>query len=127
MRDYHRLLVWTRAHQLTVAVYRLTGSYPRDERFGLTAQMRRAAGSIPTNIAEGAGRPSDSEFARFLGIAAASVQELHYQLELSQALGFGVIETNDALLREAAEVRAMITALRSKVVRGSNRPGVDAS
>jgi four helix bundle protein len=119
MRDYHKLQVWNRAHLLTLQVYRHTTRFPRDERFGLVAQMRRAAASVPTNIVEGTGRPTPGDFARFLGIAAASLHELQYHLELARDLGYGDPGEGDAMRREAAEIRAMITALRSKVGAGS--------
>ena len=80
MRDFRKLDVWDRAHQLTLDVYRATGSFPSNERFGLTTQMRRCAISIPSNIAEGAGRESRPDYARFLGVAIGSAHELDYQL-----------------------------------------------
>jgi four helix bundle protein len=115
MRDYHKLQVWSRAHLLALRVYRHTARFPRDERFGLTAQMRRAAASVPTNIVEGSGRPTPSDYSRFLGIAASSPHELQYHLELARDLGYGDVAESDAMRREAAEIRAMLTALRSKI------------
>ncbi|MCK5545095.1 MAG: four helix bundle protein, partial [Desulfobulbaceae bacterium] len=70
MRDFRDLKVWEKAHRLTLEVYRITKNFPSDERFGLTVQLRRATASVPTNIAEGCGRHSERELARFMSIAA---------------------------------------------------------
>lgn len=83
MRDFRRLHVWQRAHQLTLAVYRLTESFPKDELYGFTSQMRRVATSIPTSIAEGCGRNSTFDFARFLQMSMSSAKGLEYQLLLA--------------------------------------------
>ena len=87
-RKYQRLQVWQDAIELVTDVYRLTSQFPDSEKFGLVSQMRRAAVSIPSNIAEGAGRGSDKEFRRFLLIARGSLQELETQLIISGRLGF---------------------------------------
>jgi hypothetical protein len=76
MRDYRKLKIWERAHKITLKIYQVTRSFPSDERYGLVSQMRRAAVSVPTNIAEGYGRCSDVELGRFLEIAYASGNEL---------------------------------------------------
>lgn len=115
VRDYHELRAWSRSHQLTIEVYQLTARFPVDERYGLVQQMRRSAASIPTNVAEGAGRPSRPEFARFLGIAAGSASELLYQLELSSDLGYLGADQAAEMRKETVEVRAMLTALRLRV------------
>ena len=86
MQKFTELMVWQRSHKLTLEVYRLTSRFPADERFGITSQMRRAALSVPTNIAEGAKRISGSEFARFLNIAEASLAETEYLLMVSPTL-----------------------------------------
>ena len=83
--------------QLAVAVYRLTNKFPREERYGLTSQIRRSAVSIPSNIAEGQGRTNLGEFRQFLGIARGSNCELQTQLEIARTLGFG----NAVSLRDA--------------------------
>lgn len=88
MQDYRNLTAWQRAHQLTLEVYRLTRSFPDHERFALTSQLRRGAGSIAMNIAEGAGRRSAADFTRFLDIAAGSASEVQYQLMLAVDLGY---------------------------------------
>jgi four helix bundle protein len=97
--------------QLTVAVYRMTQKFPREEIYGLTSQIRRAAVSVPSNIAEGQGRLNVGEFRQFLGIARGSICELQTQLEIARALGMG----NPLLIDEAEglshEVGKMIFAL----------------
>ena len=75
MKDYRRLSVWEKAHELALTVYRVTGPFPAGEKFGVTSQTRRAAVSIPSNIAEGAGRGSDKDWARFISIALGSVRQ----------------------------------------------------
>jgi four helix bundle protein len=72
MRDFHGLVVWQKAHALTLNVYRVTKRFPDDERFGLTSQLRRSAASVPANLAEGCGRGGEQEFARFVQIATGS-------------------------------------------------------
>ncbi|HEU4719824.1 MAG TPA: four helix bundle protein [Gemmatimonadaceae bacterium] len=88
MRDQRKLLVAQRARELALAVYRLTAVFPPEERYGLTAQMRRSAVSVGSNIAEGAGRSGDREFLRFVHIAYGSASELAFQLTLAIDLGF---------------------------------------
>ncbi|HLF77604.1 MAG TPA: four helix bundle protein, partial [Dehalococcoidia bacterium] len=88
MRDFRKLDVWDRAHKLTLSIYSVTGSYPRDEVYGLTSQTRRAASSIPANIAEGCGRESNADLARFLHIAFGSASELEYHLILARDLEY---------------------------------------
>lgn len=83
MKDFRKLKVWEKSHQLTLAIYENTSSFPQSELYGLTSQIRRSAYSIPTNIAEGSGRGSDAELARFLTIAMGSASELEYQLQLA--------------------------------------------
>ena len=86
MRDFRKIKAWEKAHELTLAIYAATLSFPKDELYGLTSQMRRSASSIPTNIAEGCGRDSEADFARFLQIAIGSTTELEYQILLSRDL-----------------------------------------
>ena len=83
MRDFRKLSVWEKSHHFVLRVYRITKGFPHDERFGLTGQLRRAAASIPTNIAEGCGRDSERELARFMSIAAGYASEVEYQLLLA--------------------------------------------
>jgi four helix bundle protein len=88
-RSYRELLVWQKGIQLTVLVYQLSKAFPREDLYGLTSQMRRAAVSIPSNIAEGAGRLNTPEFRQFLGIARGSSFELQTHLTIAKELGFG--------------------------------------
>ena len=78
MRDFHKLMIWQRSHSLTLEIYKITKTFPKEEVFGLTSQIQRAVSSIPTNIAEGCGRNSNKEFAHFLQIAIGSATELEY-------------------------------------------------
>ena len=110
MRDFRDVNVWTKAHQLALTVYRATKAFPDDERYGLTAQMRRAAASIPTNIAEGCGRATEADFARFLQIAAGSASEVEYQLLLARDLRLLDTETHESLTRNVTEVKRMLYA-----------------
>jgi len=112
MTDYRALDVWKLAHSLTVSVYRTTAAYPSDERFGLVAQTRRAATSIPSNIAEGAGRFSDRDNRRFLAIAAGSVNETEYQLLLAKELGYLDPSAWENLSGDLSRVRSMLIRLR---------------
>jgi four helix bundle protein len=95
--SFRDLVVWQRAMQLTVAVYRLTQKFPREEIYGLTSQIRRSAVSVPSNIAEGHGRLNKGEYRQFLGVARGSNCELQTQLEIARALEIG----NPELLNEA--------------------------
>jgi four helix bundle protein len=88
MKDFRKLKVWEKAHQLVLKIYRITENLPREESYGLTSQIRRACVSIPTNIAEGCVRSSDADFSRFLYIALGSTSELEYLIMLSMDLKF---------------------------------------
>lgn len=87
MKDFKELRVWSKAHELTMLVYKLTRAFPRDEIYGLTSQVRRSAASVGANIAEGCGRHSDGEMTRFLQIARGSASETEYHLLLAKDLG----------------------------------------
>ncbi len=97
VHDYEKLVVWQKAMDLVSLVYRVTRTFPRDEQFGLTSQMRRAAVSVPSNIAEGCRRSTKKDFAHFLLIALGSASELDIQLKLAKRLGFA----NEADYNEA--------------------------
>ena len=88
MKDFRKLRVWEKAHGFVLLLYKETQAFPSAEQFGLTSQLRRAAVSIPSNIAEDCGRNSDSELSRFCEIAMGSASEVEYQLLLCQELGF---------------------------------------
>ncbi len=108
MRDYQQLEIWQRSHKLTLKVYTVTQSFPREEFYGLVSQMRRSASSIPTNIAEGCGRDSPTELKRFLIIAAGSSSELQYQFLLSKDLSYINDSLFKELLDEIIQIRKMI-------------------
>lgn len=88
VNSFRDLVVWQKSHKLTLSIYQATDEYPDHEKFGLVNQMRRAAVSIPSNIAEGFGRPTRKDALRFYGIADASLSELKYQIILSSDLGY---------------------------------------
>jgi len=88
MRDHAQLRAFELADEVVMLVYRTTTGFPKEELFGLTSQIRRAAVSVPSNIVEGCARDSEAEYLRFLNIAFGSLRELHYQLNLSKHLGF---------------------------------------
>ncbi len=115
MQDYRKLQIWQRSHRVTLAIYKVTASFPDDEKFGLVSQMRRSAASVPTNIAEGSGRGSNADFVRFLYIAMGSSAELDYQLLLSHDLGF--IEEKDytQISTELTEIHRMLNGFISKL------------
>ena len=117
MQRFTDLNVWKRSHALVLKIYRLTAGFPADERFGLVAQLRRAALSVPTNIAEGSKRLGNQEYARFLNIAEGSLAETEYQLLVSRDLTYTAAENLQPLLREADEIARMLHALRTKVLR----------
>jgi four helix bundle protein len=106
--SFRDLVVWQRAMQLTVAVYRLTQDFPREEQYGLTSQIRRSVVSIPSNIAEGQGRVSAGEFRQFLGIARGSNCELQTQLEIARALKLGSPDLIEEAEPLSDEVRKML-------------------
>lgn len=107
--SYRDLVVWQKAMELTKQVYLTTKSFPKEEVYGLTSQIRRCAVSIPSNIAEGKGRGSDKEFVRFLQISLGSLYELQTQLEL--ALSFNYIKNIDNILDLSLEIEKMLNKL----------------
>lgn len=111
MRDFRNLQVWKCSHELTKEIYFATNSFPKEEMFGLTSQIRRAVSSIPTNIAEGCGRGSNADFSRFLQIAVGSASEVEYQLLLVYELGYITIDSYNKFSQEVIEIRKMIVKL----------------
>jgi len=108
-RKYQQLIVWQKAMILVNPIYELTLAFPNDEKFGLTSQLRRAAVSVPSNIAEGSGRGSDKDFCRFLYLARGSLTEIETQLLIAQQLGYCVIDNDiDELMQQ---VFAMLNKL----------------
>lgn len=111
MQNFRHLKVWVKAHELTLAAYRVTQTFPRCERYGLTAQIRESAASVCANIAEGCGRVSRAEFARFLGIAFGSASELECHLILAVDLQLMEPSTHETLERAVIEVKRMLYGL----------------
>src|SRR5216683_844484 len=111
IKSFRDLIVWQKAMNFVVEVYRATGRFPSEERFGLTAQLRRAAVSIPSNIAEGHGRESTREFLNFLSIAYGSLNEAQTQIMIAERLSFLTHEKVTPLLDLAAEVARLINGL----------------
>jgi four helix bundle protein len=115
MKDFHELKVWQKTHQLTLAIYRTTASFPRTEQYGLTTQLRRARSSIAAKLAEGCGRNGDAEFARFCSIAMGSASELEYHLLLAKDLKLLSPPDHQELSQRAMELKRMLTALLQKL------------
>ena len=111
MKDFRQLTVWGKAHQLALAIYKATKEFPKEELYGLTSQIRRAGMSIPTNIAEGCGRNTDADFARFLQMAMGSASETEYQLILARDLEFISNENYERLHNDVEEVKRMLASL----------------
>lgn len=111
MQDFRNLEVWKRSHQLTLEVYRQTKAFPSDERFGLTSQLRRAAVSIESNLAEGCGRGSDQDFARFVQVALGSATEVDCQLLIAHDLGYLPATTYDHAYSDLQRIKKMLNAL----------------
>jgi four helix bundle protein len=115
MKDFRNLKVWEKAHQLALALYPVTASFPRQEAYGLTSQIRRAASSIPSNIAEGCGREGDPELARFCIIARGSATELEYPLLLARDLKLIPHQDYEKLSAQTVEIKRMLTVLVQKL------------
>ena len=115
MQDFRRLAVWQKSHQLVLSVYETSASFPNDERYGLTSQIRRAATSIPANIAEGCGRETNAELRRFLYIAMGSASELDYHLLLARDLHMLEATPYKHLSQDVSEIKRMLTGLIQKL------------
>jgi four helix bundle protein len=122
-RNYRDLIAWQKAMNLVAEVYRLSTSFPRQELYGLTTQLRRAAVSIPSNIAEGQGRGGDLEFVRFLRIAHGSLNEVETQLLIAERLGYTERKLVNPLIDMSAEIGRLINGLvRSKTQAAGTEP-----
>jgi len=110
VKSYKDLVMWQKAMDLVVSVYRMTASFPKEEQYGLISQMRRCAVSIPSNIAEGRGRGSRKEFLRFVYIAYASGSELETQIEIAKRLKFVDDDGVNPLLGSLTEVMKMLNS-----------------
>ncbi len=115
--DYRSYRVWPKAYNLTRGVYEITRRFPPDERYGLTAQMRRAAISVSSNFAEGMGRSGDRDKARFIYIAIGSANELEVQLDLSRDFGYVNVGDYKDIVKELQNVRGMLSGLAQTLVR----------
>lgn len=113
-RSFSDLTVWAKAHQFVLEAYKLTSSFPRNETYGLSSQLRRAAVSIPANVAEGFKRRGKAEKVRFLNIAEGSIAECRYYLILTKDLGYGKTEATMSLLEDVSRlITAYSAAIRS--------------
>lgn len=116
MKDFRELKVWQKAHELTLAVYRISATLPREELYGLSSQLRRSSSSIAANLAEGCGRNGDAEFARFCSLAMGSASELEYHLLLAKDLRLISIADYEPLAARVTEVKRMLAALLQKLI-----------
>ena len=114
MQDFRSLKVWEKGHELTLAVYRATTKFPKDELYGLTSQIRRACASIPANIAEGCGRTGKAEMGRFLQVSMGSASELEYHLLLAHDLDLLRDGEYKLLENQAVELKRMLSSFISK-------------
>ena len=115
MKDFRDLAVWRKAHELTLAVYRVTKDFPKEQLYGLTSQIRRASSSIGTNVAEGCGKRTDADFARYLQNAFGSASELEYLLLLAFDLQFLKQADFEQLSNGTTEVKKMLAAFLRKL------------
>ena len=120
MQNFKNLDVWRKSHELTLKVYKSTSEFPREEMYGLTSQIRRACASIPTNIAEGSGRGSAADFARFLQIAVGSASEVEYLILLAHDLKYITSDQYTELMDTTIRVRKMLIALLKRIRTSSN-------
>lgn len=115
MRNYRDLQTWSKAHKLTLELYKISQRFPKDEMYGLTSQLRRSAVSIGANLAEGCGRQTNPEFARFVKVSMGSASELDYHLLLSRDLGFLETDAYERAVKSLTEVRKMLSSLLSTI------------
>jgi four helix bundle protein len=120
MRPHEKLEAWSKAIDFVVDIYKSTESFPKEEKFGLTSQIRRAAVSVPANIAEGAGRHSDKEFARFLSNAQGSASELETELIIAHRIGYLSESSFADLNNSLARIGRLITGLSQHLRRRDN-------
>ena len=115
MKDFTKLRVWQEAHKLTIQIYIVTKKFPSDERYGLTSQLRRAASSIGSNLAEGCGRNSDKDLARFVSIAQGSAFEVRYQMILAKDLDYISPAEFSRLENQLLSISRMLTSFHQKL------------
>ncbi len=121
MQNFKDLRVWSKAHEITVKIYQISKSFPKDELYSLTNQLRRASSSIPANIAEGCGKNTPSDFANFLNISLGSANETEYFLILSKDLNYLSENDFNLLSDNINEVKAMLISLIQKVRVNKNK------
>lgn len=119
MQSYRELVAWQKAMDLTAEVYRITKSFPNDELYGITSQLRRASVSVPANIAEGQGRQTTGEFRQFLGHARGSLLETETHILLAMRLRYIPEAAGEVLLRQTAELGKVLNGLIASLRRGS--------
>ena len=119
MQDFRKLRVWRKAHSFVLNIYAVTKPFPSSERFGLTAQLRRSATSIPTNLAEGCGRSTTGSLDAFVQIATGSACETDYQLLLARDLGYLKEQIFNDLSRDVAQIQRMLAALHKTLAKKS--------
>lgn len=117
MVDFQKLVIWQKAHELTLDIYKITRKYPKEELFGLISQMRKSSSSQPTNIAEGSARHTKADFNRFLIIALGSNAELLYQLILSKDLEYITNDVFTELSKKTKELGKMIFSYSNKMMK----------
>jgi four helix bundle protein len=115
MKTFRELVVWQKSMDLVTEIYEKTRNFPDEEKYGLTNQIRRASVSIPSNIAEGFGRKSDGDFARFVSIAMGSNYEVQTQLEIARNVGFMDSSQLNLLVEKLEEIDKMLKGLKSKL------------
>ncbi len=120
MRAFWKIQVWHEAHSLALSVYQATAPFPRDERYELTAQLRRAALSVATNLAEGSKRESSVEFARFVNISEGSLAEAQYLLLFSRDMGYLTTDKYDTLIAETRRLARRLHAFKESVRKGGS-------
>jgi four helix bundle protein len=125
-QDYRDLIVWQKAIELTVCIYRLTRTFPKEELYGLSSQMRRASVSVASNIAEGRGRLNVAEFRQFLGLAQGSIYELQTQLIVAKSLTLGDENALTQAESISNEVSKMLTSFIQKLNAGISRKKLGA-
>ncbi len=116
--NFKELKIWQRAIQLSLLIYKVSGSFPKEEVFGLTSQIRRCSVSVPSNIAEGCGRNTPKQLVHFLNIAMGSLTELDTQVIICKELGYIKQWTADEILSEIIELQKMINVFRIKIKKG---------
>ncbi|MFY0651055.1 MAG: four helix bundle protein [Cyclobacteriaceae bacterium] len=112
MHRYKELKVWQKSMDLAEQIYQMTKDFPKEEKYGLTSQLRKCAMSIPSNIAEGAGRNTDKDFSRFLDVSVGSLFELETQILLSARVGFLSEEHRNQITDEVSQIHAMLIGLK---------------